>query len=148
MTVTQFPRNNYSCQVGRAVSALLSLPIKPEGADKEACLESLKNKVVYVNSFTVSQKDILESALRVTSTKAVEQTIEKEPVKERYSSGIKEIQEGKPLGFATMTARVFYPDGCGDFEHNKGTLNNLLNLPKEDIDVATKIANDRSKASN
>ena len=135
-------------QVGRAVAALLSLPIKPEGSNEEACLENFKNEVVYVNSFTVSQRDMLESALRVTGTKENNWTITKESAQERYSSGIKEIQEGKHIGFAKMITRVFYPDGCGDFEHNKGTLNSLLDLPKEDIDEATKVALDRSKASS
>lgn len=36
--------------------------------------------------------------------------------------------------------------GCGDFEHNKGTINSLLSLPKEDIDEATERAIERSKA--
>lgn len=138
-----------SYQVGRAVAALLSLPVKPEGSKKEACLENLKNKVVYVNSFTVSQKDMLASALRVTGTKEHDWTITKEPARERYSSGIKEMQEGKRIGFAKMMyTRVFYPDGCGDFEHNKGTINGLLDLPQEDMDEATKVAIERSKNSN
>lgn len=138
-----------SYQVGRAVSALLSLPIRPEGSNKEACLENLKNKVVYVNSFTVNQKDMLASAVRVTGTKEDDWTITKEPAQERYSSGIKEIREGKRIGFAKMMyTRVFYPDGCGDFEHNKGTINGLLELPKEDIDEATMAAIERSKHSN
>lgn len=131
------------------MAALLSLPVKPEGSNREACLENFKNKVVYIKSFTVSQKDILESALRMTSTKEADWTITREPAQERYSSGIKEIQEGKHIGFAKMMyTRVFYPDGCGDFEHNKGTINSLLNLPEEDIDEATKAAIERSKTSN
>lgn len=138
-----------SFQVGRAVAALLSLPIKPEGSNKKACLENLKNKVVYVNSFTVSQKDMLESALRVTGTKEDDWTITKEPARERYSSGVEEMKQGKRIGFAKMMfTRVFYPDGCGDFERSKGTLNSLLDLPKEDIDVSTKAAIERSKTSN
>ena len=92
---------------------------------------------------------MLESALRVTGTKEDDWTITKEPSQERYSSGIKEMQEGKRIGFAKMMyTRVFYPDGCGDFEHNKGTLNSLLDLPKDDIDEATKAAIERSKTSN
>jgi hypothetical protein len=47
-----------------------------------------------------------------------------------------------------MYTRVFYPDGCGDFEHNKGTLNKVLDLPHEDIDEAIKVAIERSKASS
>ena len=122
------------------------MPIKPEGSNKEACLENFKNKVVYVSSFTVSQKDMLESALRVTGTKQDDWTITKEPAQERYASGIKEMQEGKRIGFAKMMyTRVFYDDGCGDVEHNKGTINSILGLPKEDIDEATKVAIERSK---
>ena len=137
----------YSYQVGRAVAALLSLPIKPEGSNKEACLENFKNQVVYINSFTISQQDMLESAFRVTGTKKDDWTITKEPAQERYMSGIKEMKEGKRIGFAKMMyTRVFYPDGCGDFEHNKGTLNKVLDLPQEDIDEATKVAIERSKA--
>ncbi|MCJ1405334.1 hypothetical protein MMC11_008561 [Xylographa trunciseda] len=136
-------------QVGRAVAALLSLPIKPDGSNKEACLENLKNKVVYVNSFTVSQKDMLESALRMTGTKKDEWSITKEPAQERYANGLKEMKEGNRIGFAKMMyTRVFYPDGCGDFEHNKGTINSLLDLPKENIDEATRAAIERSKTSS
>ena len=92
---------------------------------------------------------MLESALRVTGTKENDWTIKKEPAQERYSGGIKEMKEGKRIGFAKMMyTRVFYPDGSGDFEHNKGTLNALLGLPKEDIDEATKIAIERSKTSS
>jgi hypothetical protein len=102
-----------------------------------------------VNSFTVSQKDMWESALRATGTKKDDWAITKEPAQERYSSGIKELQEGNRIGFAKMMyTRVFYPDGCGDFEHNKGTLNNLLDLPKEGNDEAAKAAIEHSKASN
>lgn len=129
------------------MAALLSLPIKPEGSNREACLESLKNKVVYINSFTVSQKDMLESAARVTGTKQDDWTIAKEPSHERYASGLAEIKEGQRIGFAKMMyTRVFYPDGCGDFENNKGTINSLLGLPKEGIDEATERAIERSNA--
>lgn len=133
--------------MGNAVAAILSLPIEPEGSNKEACLQSLKSKVVYVNSFTVSQRDMLDSVLRTTGTEADDWTITKEPAQERYASGMAEIKEGKRIGFAKMLyTRVFYPDGSGNTEHNKGTINSLLNLPTEDIDEATKVAIERAKA--
>lgn len=136
-------------KVGRAVAAILSLPIVPEGSNPEACLENYKNKVVYINSFTISQKDMLQSALRVTGTQESEWTFTKDSSVERYTTGNKEIAEGKRVGFAKlMYTRVFYNDGCGDFENNKGTLNGLLGLPREDIDEATKIAFERSKSSH
>jgi len=126
----------------------LSLPIKPEGPNKEAYLENFKNKIVYVNSFTVSQKEMLESALRVTGTKEADWTFTKEPSQERFLIGLKEIKEGKRIGFAKMLyTRVFYPDGCGNTEHGRGTINGLLDLPKESIDEATKVAIERSKVS-
>ncbi|KAL9598116.1 MAG: hypothetical protein Q9179_004041 [Wetmoreana sp. 5 TL-2023] len=134
-------------QLARAVVGLLSLPIKPEGSNEEACLENLRNKVVYVNSFTVSQKDILASVLRLTGTKEDDWTITKEPAPEVFSTAVKQIKEGKKEAFAKfLYSRIFFSDGCGDFEHNKGTLNSMLGLPKEDIDEATKIAMERQKA--
>ena len=84
----------------------------------------------------------------MTNTKEENWTIAKESSEGRYSSGVKEMQEGKRIGFVKMmSTRVFYPDGCGDFEHNKGTLNSLLKLPEEDIDAATVAAIERSKTS-
>jgi hypothetical protein len=136
-------------QIGRAVAALLSLPVKSEASGKGACLESFKNRVVYIKSFTVSQKDMWRSPMRTSGTKEDEWTITKQPAQERYSSGLKEIKEGQRIGYAKMMySRVFYSDGCGDFEHNKSTLNSLLGLPEESIDDATKVAIERSKASN
>lgn len=90
----------------------------------------------------------MASALRVTGTKEGDWTITKEPTQERFSTGTKEVQEGKREGFAKfLYTRIFFPDGCGDFEHNKGTLNSLLGLPKEDIDEATKVAIERQKTA-
>ena len=132
--------------MGRAVAALLSLPVKAE-SNANGCLENFKNKVVYVNSFTVSQKDMLQSALRVTATKESEWAVSKEPAQERFGSAMKAIQAGDFSAFPRTMARLFYPDGCGDFEHNKGTINSLLGLPQEDIDEATKAAVERSKNS-
>lgn len=136
------------CKIGRAVAALLSLPIAPDGASK-ACLQDFDNQVVYVNSFTVSQKGMLESILCVTGGDADDWTIRKESAHEGYASGISEIQEGKRTGWAKMMyTRVFFADGCGDVENSKGTVNTVLGLPKEDIDEATKVAVERSKSSS
>lgn len=91
---------------------------------------------------------MLESTLRVTGTQSNDWTITKEPAHERFATGMKEMQEGKRASFAKLMARGFYADGCGDFEHGKGTLNGVLGLPDEDIDEATQAAMERSKASN
>ena len=131
-------------QVGRAVARLLSLPIQPEGGDEERCLEQFRNKIVYVSSFTVSQKDMLDSVLRVTGTSIDDWKVTKEPVKERYANGIKVMQGGDRIGFAKMMySRMFYPDGSGDF--GEKTINALLGLHKEDLDEATRAAVKRAK---
>ncbi|EED21096.1 conserved hypothetical protein [Talaromyces stipitatus ATCC 10500] len=133
-------------QVGRAVTAILSLPIQPEEPNTEAYLEKLKNRVVYVNSFNISQKDMLVSALRVTGTKEEDWTITKEPATQVYTMGLEQLKEGKREAFANVLySRIFFPDGAGNFEDTKGTLNTMLGLPKEDLDEATKVAIERQK---
>jgi len=135
ITTTTWP------QVGRAVANLLSLPIQPEGENKNRCLDHFKNSLVYVSSFTVSQKDMLDSVLRVTQTSLKDWKITNEPSKERYAGGIEAMKKGDRLGFARMMyTRVFYPDDCGNVEKTKGTINDLLSLPKEDLDEATTAA--------
>lgn len=85
-------------QVGRAVAALLSLPIKSEG-NPEACLDKFRNGLVYIKSFTISQEDMLESVLRVTGSRKKEWTIKKQPSSERYAAGVKAFQGGDRTGF-------------------------------------------------
>ena len=132
-------------QVGRVVAGLLSLPVKPEGGNPDKCLENFRNKHVYVSSFVVNQKDMLESALRVTGTKEADWTITKEPSKQRYEDGLEAIKTGDHIGFAKMMyTRVFYPDGSGNFDKTRGTVNELLGLPKENIDEATKVGIERA----
>jgi len=101
-----------------------------------------------MSSFTISQKDMFASVLRVTDTSASDWSITEEPVRERYATGIKQMQAGERIGFAKMMyTRVFYDDGVGDVESSRGTVNTLLGLPEEDIDEATKVAIERSKTS-
>ena len=133
-------------QVGRAVASLLSLPIHPEGQDKDRCLDRFKNSQVYVSSFTVNQKDMLDSVLRVTQTGLEDWKVTKEPAKGRYTGGIEAMQNGDRMGFVRMMySRVFFPDDCGNYEKTRGTINDLLGLPTENIDEATKAAIQRSK---
>ena len=133
-------------QVGRAVANLLSLPIHPEGHDKDRCLDRFKNSQVYVSSFTISQKDMQESVLRTTQTRLEDWKVTKEPAKERYAAGLEAMQTGDRLGFVRMMyTRVFYPDDSGNYEKTRGTINDLLGLPKENIDEGTKAAIQRSK---
>ncbi|KAL9095445.1 MAG: hypothetical protein Q9165_002316 [Trypethelium subeluteriae] len=134
-------------QVGRAVASILSLKIAPDGAsDNSPNLEQYKNKYIYTNSFTISQRDILDSVLRVTKTQESDWKIEKEPSHQRYAAGMQALQTGDPTAFAKILySRVFFPDGSGNIEDTKGLANGLLNLPKENLDEYTEVAIERSK---
>lgn len=135
-------------QVGRAVAALLSLPVKAEGEDTERCLEHFKNKIVFVNSFNVSQKDMLDSVLRVTGDKLEDWTVQKEPARERYASAAKALQSGERMAYVRMMyTRVFFDDGNGNFEAREGTSNKLLGLQQESLDEATARSIERADSS-
>jgi hypothetical protein len=128
-------------QCGRAVAKLLALPLHSD--DGSPCLNDYKNKTVYISSFNIGQRDMLESVERVTGEKW---EVKYQPVKERYAEGVKEFQGGSRSGFGKLLyARPFYPDGSGEFEKTHGLQNDVLGLPKEDLDEYTKIAFDMVK---
>ncbi|KAI1091201.1 NAD(P)-binding protein [Rostrohypoxylon terebratum] len=126
-------------QSGRAVAKLLSLPIEPEKAGGPS-LSSYKNKFIYVSSFLVSQKDMFASVLRVTGTKESDWTIKYEDSAKRYQDAKAKVFGGDRTAFPTLLySRNFYKDGVGNFETRRGLANDILGLPKEDLDEATKI---------
>lgn len=125
-------------QVGRSVAALLSLPIK---SDDGPCLEHLRNNHVYTSSFCVSQNDILKSVFRVTGTEQSQWTIDERPVQEYYDEGVEARKQGRMREVGRQVySRVFFDDDAGNFEKRIGTWNQMLGLPQEDIDEATKLA--------
>ena len=128
-------------QTGRSVANLLALKVLPEDEnDKSPCLAQFKNKFVYVSSFTISQKEMFESVLRVTGEKASDWKVTHVSVKDRYAEGVKEFQSGNLAGFAqALYSRNFFPDGAGDFGALRGLDNEKLGLPKEELDEYTKI---------
>ncbi|KAH7305040.1 hypothetical protein B0I35DRAFT_484219 [Stachybotrys elegans] len=66
---------------------------------------------IYVSSFAFSQKDMLESAYRVTGTTSDDWSITKEPVKDGYASGVEGMAKGIREDFAKMLyARIFFSD--------------------------------------
>lgn len=132
-------------QTGRAVASLLSLKELPEDEnDTSATLSQFKNKPVYISSFRVSQRDILDSVQRVTGTTDGDWDIGYEATPERYQKGLKVMQQGDMRGHAmAMYARVFYPSGGGDY--GAKLHNDVLGLETEDLDAATKVAVEMSK---
>ncbi|KAK9243183.1 hypothetical protein V1506DRAFT_562260 [Lipomyces tetrasporus] len=137
---------NVSTQVqcGRAVARLLSLKLLPENEhDQSLTISSWLNKPVFISSFLLSQKDMFESWKRVAGDKGDDWTIEYEPSLERYQKGLDRMKSGDHRGFGqAMYARVFFPNGGGNFEHSHGLANSILSLPTEDLDEQTKNAKD------
>ncbi|KAK2596247.1 hypothetical protein QQS21_006339 [Conoideocrella luteorostrata] len=129
-------------QTARAIAALVSLKELPEDEnDQSATLSRWRNEPLYVSSFLVSQRDMLDSLNRVLGTEDGNWDIKSEPHKERYNRGLKELQEGSMLGYATaLYTRGFYPNGDGNYEAKHGLANEALGLPKEDLDEATKVS--------
>lgn len=124
-------------QCGRALAALLSLP--ESGASP--AISQWKNQTLYIASFRVSQRDMLDSLHRVTGTTDKDWKITYEPTSQRYKNGIDEMQKGAMTGFAkAMYSRSFFPNGDGDYESSRGLANDLIGLPKENLDEATKRA--------
>ncbi|KAK4690678.1 hypothetical protein P7C71_g6167, partial [Lecanoromycetidae sp. Uapishka_2] len=129
-------------QCGRAIASLLSLKVLPDNEhDKSTFLSQFRGRHVYISSFLVNQKEMLDSVMRVTGTKLDDWKITHESPQERYKSGMAELQKGNRMGFArVLYSRVFYKDGGGDYESKHGLQNEVLGLPKEDMDEATKAA--------
>ncbi|KAL4778900.1 hypothetical protein BJX76DRAFT_342262 [Aspergillus varians] len=126
-------------QVGRAVAKVLSLKELPEDEnDKSLTLSTFLNKGVYIKSFVVCQNDMFESVKRVTSTTDADWTITHEDTKKRYEDGLAQVKVGNMAGFSKMLyARAFYPDPSNDLSAK--VQNELLELPDESLDEATKV---------
>lgn len=129
-------------QSGRALANALSLKVLPEDEeDTEPTLLQFGNKSIYMSSFLVSQREMFESVKRVTGTVDADWTISHESAKQRWEDGMAEVKKGNFGAFTKMLyARMFFDNGDGDFESRRGTDNELLGLPVEDLDEMTRIA--------
>jgi hypothetical protein len=89
---------------------------------------------------------MLASVLRVTGTKEADWHITHEPAKERFEKALEGMKNGDRPAFARwLYTRVFFDDESGDFEKRLGLSNDVLGLPKEDLDEATRRAIKRSQ---
>lgn len=129
-------------QCGRAIAVLLSLKELPvDSNDMSPTVSQWTNNQLYISSFRVSQRDMLDSIQRVTGTTDGEWDITYEPSAERYKNGIEAMQKGDRSGFMkAMYSRVFFQTGDGDFESSRGLDNSKIGLEKDDLDDATKRA--------
>ena len=127
-------------QCGRALAGLLSLKELPEDEnDKTPTVSQWGNRPLYISSFRISQRDMLDSVEKLTGTADREWDIEYVPSGERYKNGLEELKAGNRTGFAkAMYTRIFFPNGDGDFGSSRGLANSLIGLPEDSLEEATK----------
>jgi hypothetical protein len=119
------------------VKSLLSLP--ENGASP--CLADWRNEPVYITSFNVSQRNILDSLHRVLGTTDADWQITYEPTAKRAKDGIEEFSRGIITGIGkAMYAKLFIRSRAGELELPKEPANKALGLPEEDMDEATRTA--------
>jgi hypothetical protein len=124
-------------QCGRAVAALLRLP--ESGASP--CLAEWKNEPLYITSFKVSQRDILDSLHRISETNDEDWQIAYESTEKRMKDGMEEFSKGIITGIGkAMYAKIFMRSRTGELELHGETANQVLGLPEEDLDEATRAA--------
>ncbi|CAH0055062.1 unnamed protein product [Clonostachys solani] len=129
-------------QCGRAVANLLSLKELPDDEnDDSPSISRWRNKPMFISSFQISQRDMLDSVNRVKGLTDDDWKIEHEASDVRYQRGLDILKSGSRLGFVTaLYARGFYPNGDANFEATEALANDALGLPRESIDEATKRA--------
>lgn len=130
-------------QVGRAVANLLSLPILPQDEnDKSLVLSSYQNRLAFVSSFTINQREMLDSLNRVMGLTDSDWKITRVSSKERVKEAKNMAKAGNRMGFAMLLyTRYFYPgENAALYEVTHGLENEKLGLPKEDLDEASKEA--------
>ncbi|KAH0565101.1 hypothetical protein GP486_001501 [Trichoglossum hirsutum] len=112
--------------IGRAVASVLAHPAETA------------NKHVYVSSFNTTQNEILSSLEKATQKTW---TIKQRTTKEAMATGAEKLASGDRSGFYDMVLGITYGDGYGtDFakDTTDGLSNELLALPKEELDVVIK----------
>lgn len=123
-------------QCGRAIAGLLNLPESGETPS----LAQYKNKEALIYSFRVSQRDMLDSLHRVLGTTDADWEISYETTEKRIADGTAELARGVFTGFAKMLyGGGFLPTNQeSDFAGTMEVANNVLGLPKDDLDEATR----------
>ena len=94
--------------------------------------EETVNKVIYVDSFTVSQKDVVASLEKATGSTWEISQIDAEQQKK---TGMEKMSKGDFSGAPLLLSYINAVEGHGgNYATYKQTSNELLDLPKESLD--------------
>lgn len=118
-------------QVGRSVAALLSLP--------EDKLKKFKNNAVYIRSFWLNQRDILDSAIRATGTKESDWEIKTQDPAEAIQASRDAVAAGNMMAFIGEFYTTHMLEGRGgNFEEKAVSDMAVLGLEGENLDEVVK----------
>lgn len=117
--------------VGKAVASLLSLPVT--SSDAQPSLTDFKNTFAYVRSFHTSQREILDAVQVATDTSDAEWTIEQQDGAAFIQGGVERVKNGDFFGAVDILYGSHFVDGWGGSFEDKKKLNEVLQLPKEDL---------------
>lgn len=107
-------------QVGRAIAKSLKKS------------ELTKNQYVYVNSFTVTQNEILRALEKITGEKF---TVSQGTVEDLWQGGAAQLKEGQPLGVLGMLAGTVYGKGrISNFSATRVLWNEKIGLAQENLE--------------
>lgn len=98
-----------AAQVGRAVAALLALPITaaPSPSPSATSLNDYANAFIYVKSFLLSQRDVLDAVQRATQTSDAEWTVENMDVDTAIEVG-REVWRGEGVMHPYLLFGLFF----------------------------------------
>ncbi|RYP18036.1 hypothetical protein DL765_004152 [Monosporascus sp. GIB2] len=117
-------------RVGESLAALLALP--------DAELAAYGNSWVYFSSFLVSQRDLLESAKRVTGTRDEDWTVTSEDAEEVIKAAQEEIAKGNRMAGIRILFALLFSEGMGGDYSAKVIDYKKLGLEPEDLDEVMK----------
>jgi len=114
-------------QVGRGVASLLSLP--------DEKLATYKNKPVYLRSFLITQRQVLDSALRATGTKESDWEITKQEPEVAIKASRDAVAAGNPYAFVSEFYLAHMQEGRGGNYQDKAAKDaEVLGLEEESLD--------------
>jgi hypothetical protein len=126
-------------RVGKGVAGVFSLP------DSE--LAKFKNQYVYLSSFRVSQRDMLESVLRATETEESDWDVNTVAVADAVKQGNELAAQGNMMGLVTAFFAPHFEEGLGGDFSEKLTDPKLLGLEEEEeLDAVVKRVVEELKA--
>ncbi|KAK7720309.1 hypothetical protein SLS63_009856 [Diaporthe eres] len=111
-------------QVGRAIAKSLQRP------------ELTRNQYVYVNSFTVTQNEVLRGLEQLTGEKFA---VSQGTVEDLWQGGAAQLKEGQPMGVLAMLGGTIYgKGGLANYSATKSLWNDKIGLAQEDLDETLK----------